>query len=103
MNVHHLPKALYRQALTLRLLWEGLKDYDLWPMYAIGLLFGIPGYPLSNYFQISMSQSPSLHSLEEVRLLMKSPSLQRVLVSLRSWQTFYRFRMSLYQCSTFFS
>ena len=45
-----------RQALTPRLLWEGLKEYDLWPLYAIGLLFGIPGYPLGNYFQISMSR-----------------------------------------------
>lgn len=60
---HHVIESLtclsthaIRQALTPRLLWEGLKEYDLWPLYAIGLLFGIPGYPLGNYFQISMSR-----------------------------------------------
>ncbi|GAA5869739.1 hypothetical protein JCM3774_003837 [Rhodotorula dairenensis] len=45
-----------RQALTPSLLWKSLKDYDLWPMYLIGLTFGIPGVPLSFYFQISMKR-----------------------------------------------
>ncbi|GAA5919582.1 hypothetical protein JCM1841_001061 [Sporobolomyces salmonicolor] len=45
-----------RQALTPALLWKSLKDYDMYPMYLIGLLFGIPGYPVSNYFQISMKR-----------------------------------------------
>ncbi|KPV74735.1 uncharacterized protein RHOBADRAFT_44255 [Rhodotorula graminis WP1] len=43
-----------RQALTPRLLWRALCDYDMWPMYLIGLAFGIPGYPIKNYFQLSM-------------------------------------------------
>ncbi|GAA5850504.1 hypothetical protein JCM8547_001896 [Rhodosporidiobolus lusitaniae] len=43
-----------RQALNLSLLWQSLKDYDLYPLYTIGLTFGIAGYPLGNYFQISM-------------------------------------------------
>ena len=43
-----------RQALTPTLLWKSIKDYDLWPMYLIGLTFGIPAYPISNYFQLSM-------------------------------------------------
>ncbi|BGP43488.1 hypothetical protein JCM10449v2_007523 [Rhodotorula kratochvilovae] len=45
-----------RQALTFGLLWKSICDYDLWPMYLMGLVFGIPGTPLSNYFQISMKQ-----------------------------------------------
>ncbi|GAA5886066.1 hypothetical protein JCM6882_004251 [Rhodosporidiobolus microsporus] len=45
-----------RQALTPKLLWKSLCDYDLWPMYAIALTFGIPGVPLKNYFQLSMKQ-----------------------------------------------
>ncbi|GAA5925549.1 uncharacterized protein JCM15063_005055 [Sporobolomyces koalae] len=45
-----------RQALTPRLLWKSLKDYDMYPMYVIGLMFGIPAYPIGNYFQISMRQ-----------------------------------------------
>lgn len=43
-----------RDGLTPKLMWRALCDYDLWPMYIIGLTFGIAGYPVSNYFQISM-------------------------------------------------
>ncbi|GAA5822225.1 hypothetical protein JCM3770_005857 [Rhodotorula araucariae] len=43
-----------RQALTLKLLWKALRDFDMWPMYLIGLTFGIPGYPIKNYFQLAM-------------------------------------------------
>ena len=28
----------------------------MWPLYLIGLLFGLAGYPLAQYFQISMRQ-----------------------------------------------
>ncbi|GAA6038163.1 hypothetical protein JCM8097_005772 [Rhodosporidiobolus ruineniae] len=45
-----------RQALNLSLLWKSLCDYDLWPLYVIGLTFGIAGYPLGNYFQLSMKE-----------------------------------------------
>jgi hypothetical protein len=45
-----------RQALTPALLWKSFKDYDLYPLYFIGLTFGIPGYPIGNYFQLSMKQ-----------------------------------------------
>jgi hypothetical protein len=37
-----------RQALTPKLLWQGLKNYDLWPLYFIGLMFGIPGCKLNS-------------------------------------------------------
>lgn len=36
-----------RQALTPKLLWKSACDYDLWPMYLLGLTFGIPGNPIS--------------------------------------------------------
>ncbi|GAA5888267.1 hypothetical protein JCM5296_000255 [Sporobolomyces johnsonii] len=45
-----------RQALTPALLWTSLKDYDMYPMYLIGILFGIPSYPVLNYFQLSMKR-----------------------------------------------
>lgn len=45
-----------RESLTPRILWNSLCDYDLWPMYLIGLTFGLGSYPISNYFQISMRQ-----------------------------------------------
>ena len=31
-----------RQAVTLRLLWRALKDYDMWPIYLLGLTWTIP-------------------------------------------------------------
>jgi hypothetical protein len=31
-----------RQAITPRRLWNAVKDYDLWPLYTIGLISFIP-------------------------------------------------------------
>ncbi|GAA6044188.1 hypothetical protein JCM8097_006445 [Rhodosporidiobolus ruineniae] len=43
-----------RQALSPRLLWKSLADYDMIPFYGMGLLFEISTNPVSNYFQLSM-------------------------------------------------
>lgn len=43
-----------RQALTPRRLWEALKDYDLWPLYAIGLVAYVPQHPPSNYLTLTL-------------------------------------------------
>ena len=42
-----------RQALTFKELIRQLGDYDLYPLYLIGLLFGVPGYPVSNYLSLA--------------------------------------------------
>ncbi|KAI0528189.1 major facilitator superfamily transporter [Xylaria bambusicola] len=42
-----------RQGLTVGQIWKCAKDYDMWPLYALGLLFGIPKYPVSNYLSLS--------------------------------------------------
>ncbi|KAL5335755.1 putative MFS transporter [Aspergillus crustosus] len=43
-----------RQALSLGMLWRSLKDYDLWPIYAIGMLFEIPTAPPKSYLSLPL-------------------------------------------------
>ncbi|KAM0085322.1 hypothetical protein ACKRZS_002347 [Fusarium odoratissimum] len=42
-----------RQGLSVRQIWECTKDYDMWPLYALGLLFGLPKYPVNQYLTLS--------------------------------------------------
>jgi hypothetical protein len=43
-----------RQALSLTMLWQSLMDYDLWPIYIIGILFEIPTAPPKTYLTLSL-------------------------------------------------
>ncbi|GFF93109.1 uncharacterized transporter YIL166C [Aspergillus udagawae] len=43
-----------RQALSIGMLWRSLKDYDLWPIYIIGILFEIPTSPSKSYLSLSL-------------------------------------------------
>jgi hypothetical protein len=43
-----------RQAITPMMLWESLKDYDMWPIYAIGILFEIPASPPKAYLTLTL-------------------------------------------------
>ncbi|KAL4863234.1 hypothetical protein BDV12DRAFT_202318 [Aspergillus spectabilis] len=42
-----------RQGLSVRQIWKSVKDYDMWPIYGFGLLFGLPKYPVSQYLTLS--------------------------------------------------
>ncbi|KAH7087588.1 major facilitator superfamily transporter [Paraphoma chrysanthemicola] len=42
-----------RQGLSVRQIWKCSRDYDMWPLYALGLLFGLPKYPVSQYLTLS--------------------------------------------------
>ncbi|KAJ8070400.1 hypothetical protein OCU04_000775 [Sclerotinia nivalis] len=43
-----------RQAITPKRLWNAAKDYDLWPLYAIGLIAFIPQSPPSSYISLTL-------------------------------------------------
>ena len=45
-----------RQAVTPKLLWQSLKDYDLWPIFALGITFGIPASPPDQYLTLTLRQ-----------------------------------------------
>jgi hypothetical protein len=42
-----------RQALPIKMIFKCIANYDMYPLYAIGLTFGIAGYPINNYLQLS--------------------------------------------------
>ncbi|KAL4895867.1 major facilitator superfamily domain-containing protein [Aspergillus ambiguus] len=43
-----------RQPFTARLVWQGLADYDLWPLYILGIMFLMPWTTVSQYFTLFM-------------------------------------------------
>ncbi len=43
-----------RQAITPRRLWKAACDYDLWPLYAIGLIAYIPQTPPAQYITLTL-------------------------------------------------
>ncbi|KUI57451.1 hypothetical protein VP1G_04784 [Cytospora mali] len=43
-----------REPVTPRLLWKSLKDFDLWPLYILGLTFQIPTTPQTQYLSLTL-------------------------------------------------
>ena len=49
-----LISSTERQAITPKLLWNALKDYDMWPIYLLGLTWTIPATPATNYLTLTL-------------------------------------------------
>jgi hypothetical protein len=43
-----------REAITLKRLWESLKDFDLWPIYILGAVVFIPSSPPGTYLTLTL-------------------------------------------------
>lgn len=43
-----------RQALSPKALWYSLLDYDMWPIYLLGLSWLIPNYPMTQYLTLQL-------------------------------------------------
>ncbi|KAK9486218.1 major facilitator superfamily domain-containing protein [Lipomyces starkeyi] len=43
-----------RQALNWEMFWRSLTDYDLWPIYIIGLMFFVPSSPVDTYLTLTL-------------------------------------------------
>ena len=43
-----------RQAISFKLFLETLWDYDMWPIYALGLVWLIPNHPASSYITLQL-------------------------------------------------
>lgn len=43
-----------RQPVTPKLLWEALKDYDMWVIYVLGLTWMIPNTPATTYISLEL-------------------------------------------------
>ena len=43
-----------RQALSPKALWSSLLDYDMWPIYLLGLSWLIPNYPMAQYLTLQL-------------------------------------------------
>lgn len=43
-----------RQAVTPKMLWKALRDYDMWPIYLLGLTWMIPNTPATSYISIQL-------------------------------------------------
>lgn len=43
-----------RESITLKMLWRALCDYNLWPLYAIALMFDVPSSPAEQYLTLSL-------------------------------------------------
>jgi hypothetical protein len=45
-----------RQGLSLKLLWEAVTDYDLWPVYILGFTWSIPQQQVNSYLTLNLKQ-----------------------------------------------
>lgn len=71
-----------RQGLAPSLLWEALCDYDMWPLYILGLTWSIPATPITAYLTLNLKQL-GFNTFETS--LLTIPAYVLFLIQLLSW------------------
>ncbi|KAL4939470.1 hypothetical protein BDV06DRAFT_36839 [Aspergillus oleicola] len=71
-----------RQAVTPKMLWHALWDYDMWPIYLLGLTWMIPNTPATSYISIQLKSLG--YSTFQVNL-MTIPAYALFIVNLLVW------------------
>lgn len=71
-----------RQGLTPSLLWEALCDYDMWPLYVLGLTWSIPATPITAYLTLNL-KALGFNTFETN--LLTIPAHVLFLIQLLSW------------------
>lgn len=71
-----------REALTLKMIWKSITDYDLWPVYVCRLMTDIIGSPISKY-QAILYRSQGFSTLK-TNLLMIPPNILTIFTLLGS-------------------
>jgi hypothetical protein len=71
-----------RQPVTPKLLWQALKDYDMWPIYLLGLTWMIPNTPATSYISLEL-KSLGLSTFHNKFLT--NPAYVIFIINLLSW------------------
>lgn len=71
-----------RQPVTPKMLWKALQDYDLWPIYLLGLTWMIPSIPQTTYISLELK---SLGFSTFQTNLLTIPSYVLFIVNLLFW------------------
>ncbi|OGE54228.1 hypothetical protein PENARI_c006G05855 [Penicillium arizonense] len=71
-----------RQPVTPKLLWRALKDYDMWPIYLLGLSWCIPNTPATSYISLELK---SLGFSTFHTNLLTIPAYVIFIINLLSW------------------
>ena len=72
-----------REAVTPKLLWYALCDWEMWPVYLIGLSFLIPNIPVTQYLSLILKQSQSYGRFEISMLTI--PAYVLFIINLLFW------------------
>lgn len=74
-----------RQAITPKRLWNSMKDYDLWPIYALGLICFIPQGPVGSYYLTLILRSLGFSTFNVQLLVIPSAAFHIITLLSITW------------------